>query len=131
MSETTLLPFIDLRGDAQVTGTSSTGEPVLLAARCGSCGTAWFPMHPACPTCAARAPAEFPIGPGGSLYSFTAVHVSSARETPYTLGYVDTDQGVRVLSIVRGDVDALTVDGRCSLGVDDDGQWWFSQEGIA
>ena len=42
------------------------------------------------------------VGPTGLLYSHSTVHVSAARATPYTIGYVDFPNGLRVLASVRG-----------------------------
>jgi uncharacterized OB-fold protein len=126
--ETPVMPFADLAEDAPVTGTGPDGAAVLIAARCSGCGSAWFPMRPVCPYCSASSPEPFPVGPGGTLYSYTTVHISSARPTPYVLGYVDLDQGVRVLATIEAAPEWLELDRQCRLQVGDDGQWWFTLE---
>jgi uncharacterized OB-fold protein len=124
-----LAPFADLADDPVVTAVAADGTPRLVAARCKACGGVWFPMRPVCPTCATAAPEELLVGPAGTLYSYSTVHISSARETPYTLGYVDLPEGVRVLATVT-DADApLGCDVPCHLVVADDGAWSFATGG--
>lgn len=126
MSElTALAPFADLEDDLEVTRSGPDGERVLLGASCNACSETWFPQRPVCPRCASDDLAEYPIGPDGTLYTFSAVHVSSARETPYVLGYVDTTQGVRVLAEIRTD-GALAVDTPYTLVLGDGSSWWFA-----
>jgi uncharacterized OB-fold protein len=46
----------------------------------------------------------------GTLYAFSTVHVGPAKwHKPFTVGYVDLDNGVRVFSHLRG---ALQIDQR-------------------
>lgn len=45
----------------------------------------------------------------GRLYSWSTVHVSATRATPYTLGYVDLDGGSRVLAVLDGNPEALRI----------------------
>lgn len=59
-----------------------------------------------------------PAGPActtGRLYSWSTVHVSASRPVPYTLGYVDLDDGLRVLATLAGDIAELRVDGPVRL----------------
>jgi uncharacterized OB-fold protein len=51
----------------------------------------------------------------GKLYSFSTVHVSSSRPTPYTLGYIDLDDGLRLLATLAGDPKELAPDIPVSL----------------
>lgn len=70
--------------------------------RCGSCGyPIALPALLRCPRCGSSdvAPAEF--GPLGSVWASTVVHLSApGRPCPYTLAYVDVDDGPRVLGHV-------------------------------
>lgn len=59
------------------------------------------PVRPACAT--------------GRLYSWSTVHVSASRPVPYTLGYVDLDDGLRVLALLDGDAAELRMDGPVQL----------------
>jgi uncharacterized OB-fold protein len=135
----TVTPFPDLAGDEPVVADG----PRLIGARCGACGTAWFPRRPVCPSCAAPEPERLLLGPAGTLYSWSTVHVSSSRPVPYTLGYVDLPAGVRVLATIRGT--GLTPGGPVRLAVGPAGtagtpgpaaspvtaapHWWFEPEG--
>jgi uncharacterized OB-fold protein len=119
------MPLADLADDIAVTATRPDGSAALVTGRCYSCGTAWFPFGSVCPGCAALDPRRELAGPAGTLYSFTTVHVSSARPTPYSLGYVDLDEGVRVLATIESSPEELAVDAPCRLEVGGDGRWWF------
>lgn len=120
-----VVPFADL-ADRAVSGTDAAGEPVLLGARCRACDARWFPYRFVCPTCAAIDPAHESVGSRGALYSFTTVHISSSRETPYTLAYVDLDNRVRVLTTLEA-LETPTIGVTCRLVVDGD-RWWFTPE---
>jgi uncharacterized OB-fold protein len=59
-----------------------------------------------------------PAGPActtGRLYSWSTVHVSASRPVPYTLGYVDLDDGLRVLAVLDGEAGELRMDGPVRL----------------
>ena len=45
----------------------------------------------------------------GWLYTWATVHVSASRPVPYTLGYVDLDDGLRVLALLAGAAEDLWV----------------------
>jgi uncharacterized protein len=51
----------------------------------------------------------------GRLYSWSTVHVSASRPVPYTLGYVDLEDGLRVLALLDGDTSELRMDGPVRL----------------
>ncbi|MFF0815051.1 Zn-ribbon domain-containing OB-fold protein [Rhodococcus sp. NPDC003318] len=127
-TQTPVMPFADLAADKQVIDTAADGTVRLIAARCHACGTAWFPRNAVCPKCAASDPERFLIGPNATLYSYSTVHVSSARETPYTIGFVDLDEGVRVLATIDVEAGLPELDTRCRLQVGEDGRWWFAPE---
>jgi uncharacterized OB-fold protein len=50
------------------------------------------------------------FGPRGTLYSYSTVHISASRKVPYTIGYVDFDNGVRVLAQIDADPSTLACD---------------------
>lgn len=101
------------------------GDAVLLvASRSASSGEMAFPQREFCPVTGARDMAPVTFGPRGVLYSFSTIHVSSSRPTPYTLGYVDFDNGLRVMAHVRADDPAhLRCDVAVRTGADAEG--WF------
>jgi uncharacterized OB-fold protein len=124
--ETPLLPFSDLAEDAPVAAERTDGAAVLVGGRCLACGAAWFPFRPVCPSCAAPDAERHSVGAAGTLYSYSTVHISSTHPTPYTLGYVDLDGGVRVLAKIDAESGPLDLDARCRLQVGDHGRWWFA-----
>jgi uncharacterized OB-fold protein len=72
--------------------------PVLLAARCRSCGAESFPPRPQCPEC--WQPADTVALPRrGTLYTFTTIHAGGKPSR--TLGYADFGE-VRVLGPLTG-----------------------------
>lgn len=127
-TQTPVKPFADLTADRDVIDTAPGGPARLIAARCSACSTAWFPRSAVCPSCAAPDPERYLIGPNGTLYSYSTVHVSSARETPYTIGFIDLDEGVRVLATIDVDAGMPELDTRCRLQAGEDGSWWFASE---
>lgn len=97
----TLMPLADLGGVERPGFVDRDGEILLEGAQSASSGVKTYPPRTICPETGARDMQPFLIGPGGALYAFSEIHVSSSRPTPYTIGYVDFPQGVRVLAQVR------------------------------
>ncbi len=120
-----LLPFPDLGQERSARLTRTPAGMALLGGECVQCARRFFPRRSACPACAATRIRDRPLADRGTLYSYSVVHVSSARSTPYTIGYVDLDRDVRLLAdIVAGEV-ALRVDMPVRLQVAEDGRWCF------
>ena len=79
------------------------GRLHLCAAECVGCSTRIFPAAPVCPTCNAEQMRPLMLSGKGTLYAYSTVHVAPAAwETPYTIGYVDLPEGVRVFGKVEG-----------------------------
>jgi uncharacterized OB-fold protein len=77
-------------------------EPRLRAARCLDCDTRVFPAATVCPSCNGERMAELPLSDTGTLYACSTVHIAPPMwETPYTIGYVDLPEGVRVFGKVE------------------------------
>ncbi len=122
------LPIADLEPGASPL---SEGErPRLVGSRCEQCGTTAFPRRHVCTGCGGTALADAELADTGTLYSYATVHVSSSRPTPYTLGYVDLADGVRVLSQVLTDPASLHPDQPVRLQVDGD-TWSFEPSSAA
>lgn len=98
------------------------GSVRLRGTRCPSCEQRSFPARHVCFGCNSGSLEDVQLGPGGTLYSYAIVHVAPARSTPYTIGYVDLDDGVRVLGYVRGQ---LRPDQRVHLAEDHEHAWAF------
>lgn len=88
-------------------------DGALHGGRCSNCGASSFPRAFICPSCNATDIETVEIPGNGSLYSFTTVHISPTFPTPYTLGYVDLEDGLRVLGQVRVPPEDL----RCDIPV--------------
>lgn len=96
---------------------------ILIGAKSASSGVEVFPARSVCPETGARDMQETRFGPQAMLHSFSTVHVSAARKTPYTLGYIDFPSGMRALAIVKAEPEALGCDLPVVLRCDDD-DWW-------
>lgn len=95
------LPIEDLKTSEEPPFVLRDGVVYLRGSRSRSSGSMAFPERQVCLETGARDMEPFLFGPDGVLYSYTTVHVSSSREVPYMLGYVDFPNGVRVLAHVR------------------------------
>jgi uncharacterized OB-fold protein len=77
----------------------------LIGGRCRSCALATFPKCRTCPRCRKfEEQDEVLLGPGGRLYTYAVVLQAPAQfPTPYVIGYVDLDEGVRVFTQIEVD----------------------------
>lgn len=92
-------------GPAWVSGPD--GAVYLNGTRCPRCHTAAYPSRDVCHCCGGADLAPARISPRGRLYTWTTVHVSSSRPAPYTLGYIDLPEDLRVLALVQGETGSL------------------------
>ncbi|WP_417260637.1 Zn-ribbon domain-containing OB-fold protein [Celeribacter sp.] len=117
-------PIADLNTSAREDFRQTDAGTLLVASRSHSSGEMVFPQRAFCPVTGARDMEPITFGPNGILYSFSTIHVSSSRPTPYTLGYVDFDNGLRVMCHVRcDDVSRLHCD--MPVQTDSDAEGWF------
>jgi len=81
------------------------GEHRVAGLRCSACRYPVVGSAPHCPVC--RGSLETGLfGPEGTVWSHTTVRVAvSGREPPYTLAYVDLDDGPRILAHAAGPVE--------------------------
>lgn len=100
--EVTGVPFKD---GVFVTATETGGGPRLIGSRCGSCGALAFPRRMTCARCKeVGGQGEVRLGPSGSLYTYALVRQAPEQfPTPYLIGYVDFDEGVRVFTQIETD----------------------------
>ena len=92
-------------------GTNAQGQPVLMGAACGACGTRIFPAAGVCPHCMSEA-----MPRRGQIYSFSIVHTGPRKwPRPMSVGYVDLDNGVRVFAQLRGQP---RIGAQVELGID-------------
>jgi hypothetical protein len=67
---------------------------VFIATRCGTCGVTYCPARAFCERCLAGLGEEVEVGPGGTLESFTVVHVGLDGERldpPAVVGVIRLD----------------------------------------
>jgi hypothetical protein len=118
-------PFEDLEDHSSPMVAKADGTVLLHGSRCLRCGTTAFPDRKVCFACGSTALDEQLLGPYGVLYSYTVVHVAPDRPTPYCIGYVDLDDGVRVLATVAGASEVRGISARGRLATGKDGDWVF------
>ncbi|WP_240632054.1 Zn-ribbon domain-containing OB-fold protein [Alcaligenes faecalis] len=117
-------PIRDIASDQASQFVVKDGAVLLRGSQSRSSGSQAFPVREVCMQTGARDMQDMFFGPFGTLYSFSTIYVSASRPTPYTLGYVDFPNGVRVLAHIRcEDVSALYCDMPVSTATD--GNDWF------
>jgi uncharacterized OB-fold protein len=92
------------------------GAHLLAGASCVACGHALARAAPRCSRC--RGPVEpARFGPDGSIWATTVVHVAAepGDELPYTLAYVDLDDGPRILLRLDTGTDRAAIGDRVRL----------------
>lgn len=87
-------------------------EGRLVLPRCDRCATViWYPRH-LCPACGATDVTWFEASGRGTVYSYTVVHRGEgdfAGLPPYTIAYVELEEGPRVLANLLGDTGGWSV----------------------
>jgi uncharacterized OB-fold protein len=82
--------------------------PRLLGSRCRACGEQFFPRRPVCARCLAQGCDDVLLGPRGTLYTYTWVHVpffgrkAAAGGAGYGVGQVDLPEGPRIQAVLSG-----------------------------
>ncbi len=101
----------------------------LEAAKCSNCGAASFPPRLVCPECKGRAFQTIRLSEEGKLITFTVVRVGAdkfSRETPFAVGIVELDHGVRLTTqITDADLNSLKIGQKVKLvfrKIQDDGR---------
>ena len=123
--ETIVYPYSDLgRHIAFMNGPDGVA---IVGSRCSDCKTTMVGPRDVCNGCVGQDLQQIPLGPQGILYSYTTLHVSPLSPQPFTLGYVDLDQGARILSVIEGPIEQLSCDLRVVL-VTDGETWSFVSE---
>src|SRR5882672_6928692 len=82
------------------------------AARCRTCDKVAFPPRLVCPKCRGEAFEPVVLSDRGKLVTWTILHVAPkgfAAQTPYVVGIVELDGGVRVTAQIS-DVDPAELD---------------------
>lgn len=75
------------------------GAQVIAGSHCPACATRAYPASQTCPACLAAMELT-ELGPRGTIYSYTTVHTGA--DAPYTLAYIDLEDGPRLLAKIDG-----------------------------
>jgi uncharacterized protein len=98
----------------------SDGKLHIAGSRCTSCYHPMLVQSPRCSRCFGTLVADR-FGPTGTVWSSTVVRIAvPGRTPPYTLAYVDLDDGPRVLAEVVGTTERVAVGTAVSLGPQSD-----------
>ena len=89
-------------------------EPYLVGSRCTVCGYTSFPAKQVCLNCVRdETMVRVKLGPKATLETFAVMRTGTPDfAPPYIVGYVKTEQGARVYTLVTGcppDDDALEI----------------------
>ena len=88
--------------------------PRLLGSRCQSCDEVFYPRRFVCAKCLHEGTDDVELGPRGTLYTWTYVHVplfakKDASVDAYGVGQIDLPEGPRVQAILNGGPDDFTI----------------------
>ena len=89
-------------------------SPRLLGTRCRSCAEVFFPRRQACAKCLSQDTEDTLLGPRGTLYTYTYVHVpmfgtSRTDLQGYGVGQLDFPEGPRVQAVLSGGPDDFEI----------------------
>jgi uncharacterized OB-fold protein len=77
-------------------------EVRLRGSECPNCSRRFFPPKARCPECLQSDLSSVALDTRGTLYSYTTVYIPSRNfKPPYTVGYVELDEGIRVFGQIR------------------------------
>jgi len=93
------------------------GQVHLIGSSCESCGALAFPPRRICASCRSAALCRVRLGETGRLYTYAIVRQAPKEfPTPYIIGYVDLDDGVRVFTrVITGSEQDLRLGMRMTL----------------
>ena len=88
--------------------------PRLLGCRCRSCGEVFYPRRVVCARCTAEDLENIELGPRGTLYTYTYVHVPlfgslRSKAGGYGVGQIDLPEGPRVQAVLCGGPDDFRI----------------------
>jgi len=80
-----------------------SGKAMLVASKCVKCGQVFFPKKSLCLNCMGSDLKIINLSPRGKLYSYSTVYLNSEHfQAPYTVGWIDLPEGIRIFSQIRG-----------------------------
>jgi uncharacterized OB-fold protein len=80
-------------------------EKRLMAAKCNKCGTVLLPPKPMCTKCLSTHLKWIELEGAGKLLSYTVIYIAPEQFqsiTPYTVGIVELQNGLRLPGMIRG-----------------------------
>ena len=93
-------------------------EEKLFIQYCGDCHQSIFYPRSICPHCFSEEISWLESTGTGKIYSFTIVHQAFGPfkdETPYIVGIVELDEGVRMMTRIFGEKEEIAIDKRVSV----------------
>ena len=99
---------IPVREGLWTTPSSPDEKPHLIGSQCLSCGELFFPKMEKgiCTHCQSRSLKDVKLGLRGKIYSFSTVMQRPPKfflgEVPYSYGYVELPEGIRIQSMFTG-----------------------------
>jgi uncharacterized OB-fold protein len=97
---------------------------------CDNCAHVVFYPRRHCPACLSPELTWRESAGAGSVYTFSVVRVSRdprfTDRVPYTVAWIDLDEGVRMMSNVDGDPDLVVVGARVRVTWRSSGEWELS-----
>ncbi len=114
MSDDSRVDFQALRPGADYTARLQAGE--IAFQHCERCGESVFFPRVLCPSCGSTHLSWRESGGAGTVYSATTVH--GRDHDPYTVGLIDLDEGIRVMTwIDDADPDVPPIGRRATVSV--------------
>ncbi len=104
----------------------SLSQGALSFQHCNACGHGWLPARTECPHCLEADWAWRAAAGGAKLISWVVYHIAYhpafQHRLPYAVAIVELDEGPRLISNVMGigDAEALTIDQRLQLVIEDE-----------
>lgn len=94
-------------------------EQKLTYQRCTACAQVVWPAHSCCPHCGAAALEWKESGGQGTVYSFSTVMRGPTpvwqAMVPYTVGFVELDEGYFLFTQIEGDPEAIRIGQRMKV----------------
>lgn len=121
----TAKPRPDLNDTAAAPYWEAAARHELTLPCCGDCGLVFFPPRELCPDCWSRELSWQRVAGGGTVWTFTEVHVAFyddtwADDVPYVVAVIELDEGPRLLAnIVAPDMDSLSIGDRVVVEFED------------
>jgi uncharacterized OB-fold protein len=92
---------------------AAANQGSLLLGHCSGCGQFHYYPRPVCPLCGAEGATTVPASGHGTVYSYS---IMRKAEVPYTIAYVELDEGVKVLTnLVDIDMDDIAIGAEVQL----------------